>query len=81
MSDITRDLLSDLTPEELEPRLELQIITDPLSAMAAESNTCCRDGGNCAINIADAIGCDNNCRDGGNCNIGSLAALPSRRVF
>lgn len=80
MSDITRDLLSDLTPEELEPRLELQIITDPLSAMAAESNTCCRDGGNCAINLSD-LGCDNNCRDSGNCNIGSLAAIPSRRII
>jgi hypothetical protein len=32
-------LLNDMTPEELEPRLELQILTDPLSAFtAADTN-------------------------------------------
>jgi hypothetical protein len=41
------DLLNDLTPEELEPRLELQILTDPLSFSSAAADNNCRDGGNC----------------------------------
>ena len=79
MTDIVRSLLTDLTPEELEPRLELQIIIDPMGTLTAESNTCCRDGGNCQL--AAGLGCDNNCRDGGNCNVAPLAALPPRRVY
>lgn len=78
MSNLTYDLLVDLTPEELEPRLELQIITDPLSVLGASSNTCCRDGGNCSTIVAE---CNNNCRDGGNCNIGDIATLTTRRIF
>jgi hypothetical protein len=44
------ELLTELQPEELEPRLELQVLVDPLAAIgdsAAEVN--CRDGGNCNI--------------------------------
>ena len=44
------ELLSELQPEELEPRLELQVLVDPLAALSdsvADNN--CRDGGNCKI--------------------------------
>ncbi len=44
------ELLSELQPEELEPRLELQVLVDPLAAFSdslADNN--CRDGGNCNI--------------------------------
>ena len=44
------ELLSDLQPEELEPRLELQVLVDPLAAFSdsfADNN--CRDGGNCNV--------------------------------
>jgi hypothetical protein len=44
------ELLDELKPEELEPRLELQVLVDPLSAFSdsfADNN--CRDGGNCNI--------------------------------
>jgi hypothetical protein len=30
------ELLQELMPEELEPRLELQVFIDPLSAVSAE---------------------------------------------
>lgn len=56
--------LEDLLPEELNPRLELQVLVDPLGLLAQASNNCCRDGGNCV-----ALDCDNNCRDGGNCEL------------
>lgn len=78
MTNVTYDLLVDLTPEELEPRLELQVITDPLSVLSASSNTCCRDGGNCSTVVAE---CNNNCRDGGNCNVGDIATVGTRRIF
>jgi hypothetical protein len=66
------DLLSDLCPEELEPRLELQVFIDPLGVLAqAVGENCCRDGGNCVTFSEPA--CDNTCRDGGNC--GSLSAF------
>ena len=62
MSELLTDLMADLNPEELEPRLELQVFIDPMSAFTPDfTNNCCRDGGNC-------FACDNNCRDGGNCN-------------
>lgn len=64
--------LQDLLPEELNPRLELQILVDPLGLLAQASNNCCRDGGNCV-----ALDCDNNCRDGGNCE---LLQTVSRRI-
>ena len=43
-------LVSDLQPEELEPRLEMQILLDPLAMFAdgAVDNNC-RDGGCCTI--------------------------------
>ncbi|HMG33685.1 MAG TPA: hypothetical protein VKM94_07100 [Blastocatellia bacterium] len=48
------EFLDELQPEELEPRLELQILVDPLGAIsnsAADNN--CRDGGNCNIKNAE----------------------------
>jgi hypothetical protein len=64
--DTSHALFDDLCPEELDPRLELQIFIDPLGVLLqAADNTCCRDGGNCAL----TFGCDNNCRDGGNCSV------------
>lgn len=63
MYELTADLMADLNPDELEPRLELQVLIDPMSAFTPElTNNCCRDGGNCSF------ACDNNCRDAGNCN-------------
>ena len=47
--DLT-ELLSELQPEELEPRLELQVLVDPMAAFSdsyAENN--CGSGGNCNI--------------------------------
>jgi hypothetical protein len=76
MYDLTADLMADLGPEELEPRLELQIFIDPISAIAPDlSNNCCRDGGNCAL-----LGCDNNCRDAGNCNTEMLTGFVPGRL-
>ena len=44
------ELLSDLQPEELEPRLELQVLVDPLAAFSdSRADNNCRDGGNCNI--------------------------------
>lgn len=45
-----KHLLNELEPEELDPRLELQVLVDPLAVLsnaAADNN--CRDGGNCNI--------------------------------
>jgi len=47
--DLT-EMLSELQPEELEPRLELQVLVDPMAAFSdsyAENN--CGSGGNCNI--------------------------------
>jgi hypothetical protein len=33
-----QDLLAELTPEELEPRLELQIFFDPMTSLADTNN-------------------------------------------
>ena len=77
MYDLTADLMADLSPEELEPRLELQIFIDPISAIAPDmTNNCCRDGGNCAL----SLGCDNNCRDAGNCNAEMLTGFVPGRL-
>lgn len=49
------DLLNDMTPEELEPRLELQILTDPLSipmALAKDNNVKCTVKDACNIKLA-----------------------------
>jgi hypothetical protein len=40
-------LLVDMTPEELEPRLELQIMADPLGISALETNN-----NNCSVKDA-----------------------------
>jgi hypothetical protein len=48
------ELLSELEAEELEPRLELQVLVDPLAAFCdsvADNN--CRDGGTCNIQPGD----------------------------
>jgi hypothetical protein len=79
MSEVLGDLFTDLNPEELEPRLELQIFIDPMSGIAPDlSNNCCRDGGNCAITPDSS--CDNTCRDGGNCNTLSAFSPAYRRL-
>jgi hypothetical protein len=49
------DLMNDMTPEELEPRLELQILTDPLSipmALAKDNNVKCTVKDACNIKLA-----------------------------
>jgi len=47
-------LLSDLQPEELEPRLEMQILLDPLAIFSdADFTNNCRDGGCCTIRLPD----------------------------
>ena len=35
---IISQLLQELVPEELEPRLELQVFVDPLGALAVDDN-------------------------------------------
>jgi hypothetical protein len=47
-------LINDMTPEELEPRLELQILTDPLSASIGnftDNNNNCKVVGACNIQL------------------------------
>ena len=54
-SEVT-ELSSELQPEELEPRLELQVLVDPLAAFSdsfADNN--CRDGGNCNIKPDEGV--------------------------
>jgi hypothetical protein len=47
------EFLDDLTPEELEPRLELQVLVDPLGAIGfAETDVNCQAGSNCNIKAA-----------------------------
>jgi len=48
-----RDFLGDITPEELEPRLELQILTDPLSftVKPQDNNNNCSKPGACNIQV------------------------------
>lgn len=76
MKSISCDLFEDLWPEELDPRLELQVFVDPLGVlMQSVSSNCCRDGGNCA-----SLACDNNCRDGGNCNLEVAFQALTRKV-
>jgi hypothetical protein len=48
--DLMSEILMELEPQELEPRLELQVLIDTLGAIAdASNNVNCRDGGNCSI--------------------------------
>jgi len=44
-------LLTDIEPEEIEPRLELLILIDPLSAAAADRNNNCSVKDACNIKI------------------------------
>lgn len=37
-NEVTQDLLADLTPEELEPRLELQVFVDPMASLVTAAN-------------------------------------------
>jgi len=47
------DLLTDMTPEELDPRLELQLLADPLTAIsAATNNVNCSVKGACNIKLS-----------------------------
>jgi hypothetical protein len=48
---LKNEILADLTPEELEPRLELQFVLDPLITVLTPSDNNCRDGGNCNVNL------------------------------
>ena len=41
------NLLTDMTPEELAPRLELQILADPLGMLLADTNN-----NNCSVKDA-----------------------------
>ena len=45
---IKNEILADLKPEELEPRLELQVVLDPITTTATFDNNC-RDGGTCNV--------------------------------
>jgi hypothetical protein len=45
-----KEFLSGLEPDELDPRLELQVLIDPLGMIVdAADGVNCRDGGNCNI--------------------------------
>ncbi len=77
MTTPIKDFFADLIPEELEPRLELQVFIDPLGLLTQATNNCCRDGGNCQEAV---FGCDNNCRDSGNCNVESAFSPLTRKV-
>jgi len=44
------EILAALNPEELEPRLELQVVVDPLTSHSTANDNNCRDGGNCKVN-------------------------------
>jgi hypothetical protein len=47
---LKNEILADLNPEELEPRLELQIVVDPITSTTLnDNNNNCRDGGNCNV--------------------------------
>jgi len=49
-----QELLGDISPEELEPRLELQILTDPLSFAVQpqdNNNINCSVKGACNIQV------------------------------
>lgn len=45
---LKNEILADLKPEELEPRLELQVVLDPITTTTTFDNNC-RDGGNCNV--------------------------------
>ena len=37
-NEIAEELLADLSPEELEPRLELQVFIDPMASIVTAAN-------------------------------------------
>lgn len=43
-AEMMQELLADLSPEELEPRLELQVFIDPMLTLATSENNV--NGGN-----------------------------------
>lgn len=47
--DLTAEILRELEPQELEPRLELQVLIDSLGAFDDTNNNNCRDGGTCNV--------------------------------
>jgi hypothetical protein len=48
--DLMSEILMELEPQELEPRLELQVLIDTLGAIAdAANNINCQHGGNCQV--------------------------------
>lgn len=46
---LKNEILADLSPEELEPRLELQVVLDPITTATTANDVNCRDGGNCNV--------------------------------
>jgi hypothetical protein len=52
---MVNELLADLSPEELEPRLELQVFQDPMFAAACENNNA-----STSTRIVIVDGCNNN---------------------
>jgi len=52
---MVNELLADLSPEELEPRLELQVFQDPMFAAACENNN-----SSTSTRIVIVDGCNNN---------------------
>ena len=44
-------ILTDIEPEEIEPRLELQVLIDPLNIVAADHNNNCSVKNACNIVI------------------------------
>lgn len=48
--DLMSEILVDLEPQELEPRLELQVLIDTLGAIAdVSTDNNCQSGGNCVV--------------------------------
>jgi hypothetical protein len=48
--DLMNEILMELEPQELEPRLELQVLIDTLGTIAdAANNVNCSAGGNCKV--------------------------------
>jgi len=46
---LKNEILADLTPEEFEPRLELQFVLDPLTTVMTPNANNCAAGGNCNV--------------------------------
>jgi hypothetical protein len=46
---LKNEILADLSPEELEPRLELQLVIDPITSHTTANDNNCRSGGTCNV--------------------------------